>query len=138
MKRKDKICKYCRHFIPEESDLEAECTVDEDPESEEFCESFEKGRYDKIINQWLICVALLLIIVFVVFSTITVGKVYYKLQDLDGPLKKATESVEIVHKKLVEIDNGNKNKNILQAFKDMVTKSRRRRSEPDRVQNHTN
>jgi hypothetical protein len=74
----------------------------------------------RIINQGLIFVVLLLTIVFIAFCTMTVGKVYYKLQDLDKPIKQATESVEIVHKKLVEIDNGNKN--ILQAFKDMMSK----------------
>jgi len=40
--RKEKICKYCTYFIPETNLLEAECTADEDPESEEYCDFFER------------------------------------------------------------------------------------------------
>lgn len=45
VKRKDKICRFCSNFILETEEYEAECLVDEDIDSTEFCESMEKrGR----------------------------------------------------------------------------------------------
>ena len=72
----------------------------------------------RTINQWLTCLALILIIVFVIVSTTTVVKIYCKMQDLEGPLKKVTESVEILHKRLVDINT--ENKTIFQGFKDLL------------------
>lgn len=41
-KRKDKICKFCKWYEPPTATLEGECGVDEDIESEEWCEAYEK------------------------------------------------------------------------------------------------
>lgn len=41
-KRKDKICIYCSSYISETKELEGECLIDEDINSFEFCECFEK------------------------------------------------------------------------------------------------
>ena len=48
MPRKDKICNFCRNYVPETKELEGECEVDEDINSEEYCESYEKIRQEDI------------------------------------------------------------------------------------------
>ena len=40
--RKYKICKYCKNYQCETSEVEGECTVEEDIESTEFCDYFER------------------------------------------------------------------------------------------------
>jgi len=44
VKRKDKICLFCSNFVPETDEYEAECLVDEDVDSFEFCDSMEKKK----------------------------------------------------------------------------------------------
>lgn len=42
--RKYKICEYCVHYMKETLEVEGECLVDQDIESEKYCDYFERRK----------------------------------------------------------------------------------------------